>query len=133
MFALAPSALVAVGLAVLSLPVKDAPGFLRQLASGIRRAWAVPVPSSRSRPAAATAQLMHAAGIAQVETTDVPVALAAAQAWARAEGGLVLVCGSLFLAGEALVRLGAYPWPRPDAATAPDPNEQLRQVPACAP
>lgn len=112
---------------------KDASGFLRLLASGIRRAWAVPVPSPRTLPAAATAQRMHAAGIAQAEATEVPDALAAAQAWAGAEGGLVLVCGSLFLAGEALVRLQAYPWPLPDATTAPDPNEQLRQVPPCTP
>ena len=34
-----------------------------------------------------------------------------ARAWARANNGVVLVCGSLFLAGDALVALGAYPWP----------------------
>lgn len=103
---------------------KDTPGFLRLLASGVRRAWAVPIPSSRSRTAAATADLMRAAGIAQVEAADVPQALAAAQAWARAENGLVLICGSLFLAGQALDLLQAYPWPTSGAAS--DPNEQLR-------
>ena len=33
-----------------------------------------------------------------------------------------LVCGSLFLAGEALVELGAYPW----STTRFDPSERLR-------
>ena len=108
---------------------KDARGFVRLLASAVRRAWAVPVPSPRSRPAAATAELMRAAGIAQVEAADVAAALAAAQAWACAEGGLVLVCGSLFLAGEALVLLQAFPWQAPDANRAPDLNEQLRPGP----
>ena len=36
--------------------------------------------------------------------------------------GEVLVCGSLFLAGEALVELGAYPW----SANRFDPSEKLR-------
>jgi hypothetical protein len=36
---------------------------------------------------------------------SVPAALAAAAGDVR-----TLVCGSLFLAGEALVLLGAYPW-----------------------
>ena len=105
---------------------KDSAGFLRVLASGVRCAWAVPVPSPRTRTVAATMALMHAAGIARVEPSDVPAALAAAQAWARAEHGLVLVCGSLFLAGQALDLLHAYPWPVAHATVTPDLNEQLR-------
>jgi hypothetical protein len=49
---------------------------------------------------------MRASGIASVaaEPSGLPAALAAA-------GDVrTLVCGSLFLAGEALVLLGAYPW-----------------------
>ena len=105
---------------------KDTLGFLRLLASGVRRAWAVPVPSPRSRSAAAMADLMRTAGIAAVEVAEVPAALAAAQAWAAAEGGLVLVCGSLFLTGQALVLLHAYPWGLSDTDTTPDLSEQLR-------
>ena len=105
---------------------KDTLGFLRLLASGVRRAWAVPVPSPRSRPAAATADLMRTAGMAEVEVADVSTALKAAQAWATAEGGLVLVCGSLFLTGQALVLLQAYPWALPEADATPDLSEQLR-------
>jgi hypothetical protein len=40
----------------------------------------------------------------------------------RSGPGTTLVCGSLFLAGEALAELGAYPWP----ADRSDPNELLR-------
>ncbi len=105
---------------------KDTLGFLRVMASSVRRAWAVPVPSPRSRLAKATADLMHAAGVAQVETAEVSAALDAAQAWAREEKGLVLVCGSLFLVGQALELLHAYPWPVSDERNAADLNEQLR-------
>jgi dihydrofolate synthase/folylpolyglutamate synthase len=104
---------------------KDTVGFLRALASAVRCAWAVPVPSPRTRPADETAGLLRAAGVRETAVADVPGALAAAQVWARAEGGLVVVCGSLFLAGEALARLHAYPWPMAEGA-APQPNEQLR-------
>jgi dihydrofolate synthase/folylpolyglutamate synthase len=110
---------------------KDAGAFLRTLASAAARAWAVPVPSPRSRPAAETAALMRAAGIAEVESATLPQALAEARAWALREQGLVLVCGSLFLAGEALVLLDAYPWPL-DAAQTLEPNEQPRPDGAAA-
>jgi hypothetical protein len=39
------------------------------------------------------------------EPSGLPAALAAADGEVR-----TLICGSLFLAGEALVLLGAYPW-----------------------
>ena len=50
---------------------------------------------------------------------------------AIAQAGTVptLICGSLFLAGEALIELGAYPWGQsPDMRGQPprfDPSEQL--------
>ena len=103
---------------------KDVRGFLHTLASAVKRAWAVPVPSPRSLPAADTAGLMRMAGCHVAPESDLPAALAAAQAWATAEGGLVVVCGSLFLAGQALQLLGAYPWPLDDSQ-APDPNERM--------
>jgi hypothetical protein len=41
--------------------------------------------------------------------------------WAKRTGGVPVVCGSLFLAGEALLALDAFPWPiRP-----PDANEMF--------
>jgi hypothetical protein len=50
---------------------------------------------------------MRASGIAAVtaEPSGLPAALADADGEVR-----TLICGSLFLAGEALVLLGAYPW-----------------------
>ena len=105
---------------------KDAAAFVRTLAPAVTRAWAVPVPSARTLPAADAAGLMRAAGIGTVEVAEVPAALDAAQAWARGAGGLVLVCGSLFLAGQALALLGAYPWPLDDPGRLADPNETLK-------
>ena len=65
---------------------------------------------------------MRAAGIAEAEAcATVPTGLSAAAAWARETGNVVVVCGSLFLAGEALMALGVYPWP----ARSADANELL--------
>ena len=106
---------------------KDAMGFLQPMASAVRCAWAVPVPSPRTRAAAEVGCAMRTAGIGPVTVGEnLGEALTAAQAWARAEGGLVLVCGSLFLAGQALLLLHAYPWPLPAAGALADPNECLR-------
>ena len=65
---------------------------------------------------------MRAAGLAAVPA-EIGAALDEARAWASAEGGAVVVCGSLFLAGDALARLGAFPWPGPGGAA--DPNEAV--------
>ena len=54
---------------------------------------------------------------------DVPTALSASAGWSHETGNIVVVCGSLFLAGEALVALGAFPWPVRPA----DTNEILTQ------
>jgi len=104
---------------------KDALAHLRELAPIIKRAWAVPIPNPRSLTSSRTAGVMRMAGIGEVEAcADLPAALAAARAWARDAGGVVVVCGSLFLAGEALVALGAFPWP----CDRRDANEALRPV-----
>ena len=102
---------------------KDIVAFMRILASRVRRGWAVTTPSARTRPAAETAEAMRHAGIAVDAAPGLAEALAAAEAWAEAEHGLVVVCGSLFLAGAALALYGAFPWPVPRHA---DPNEQLK-------
>ena len=101
---------------------KDIAGHLQTLAPLVARAWAVPIRNDRSLAPAAVAAHMRAAGIAEAEAcATVPAGLSAAAAWARATGNVVVVCGSLFLAGEALVALGAYPWPVRSA----DMNELL--------
>ena len=108
---------------------KDVDGHLRTMAPLVSRAWAVPIRNDRALPSDAVADRMRSAGIAEVEAcATVAQALAAAGDWARLAGGTVVVCGSLFLAGEALVELGAYPWP----IRAPDPNESLSSLSTCA-
>ena len=91
---------------------KDALAHLRILAPAVKCAWGVATSNPRSLSADQTAGLLRMAGIDTVASAPgVREALDAARAWARANNGVVLVCGSLFLAGDALVALGAYPWP----------------------
>jgi dihydrofolate synthase/folylpolyglutamate synthase len=106
---------------------KDAGGFLRLLAPVVRRVWCVPVPSPRSLSAASAADTARAAGCVAVEASEFVPALAAAQRWARQEHGLVVVCGSLFLAGQALEHLHAFPWPLGADVREADPNEALKR------
>ncbi len=104
---------------------KDVQGFLRALAPLMRRAWAVATPSPRSLPAAATAAAMRRAGLEAVPADTLAAALADGEVWAGREQGALLVCGSLFLAGEALRHYDALPW-KLDGVAVIDPNEQLR-------
>ena len=102
---------------------KDALSHLRVLAPRIKRAWSVPIPNPRSLTPDRTAGVMRMAGIDDVAAcANLADALAQARAWAREADGVVVVCGSLFLAGEALVALGAFPWP----CDRRDANEALR-------
>ena len=104
---------------------KDTLGVLRILAPAVKAAWGVAIANPRSLTADRTAGLMRMAGMDPVESkSSVAEALAAAKGWAMERGGIVVVCGSLFLAGEALTLLDAYPWPLPDAGWRRD-NERL--------
>ena len=101
---------------------KDVAGHLRTLAPHVTHAWAVPIRNDRSLAPEDVAARMRSAGIADATPcATVPEALSAASAWARASKKTVVVCGSLFLVGEALVALDAYPWPIRSA----DANELL--------
>ena len=91
---------------------KDVDCVLRTLAPFARRGLAVRTGNPRSLAADALAVRMRTAGIDAAPCATLAEALGAAKPDA-------LVCGSLFLAGEALVALGAYPWPSPRF----DPNE----------
>jgi folylpolyglutamate synthase/dihydropteroate synthase len=85
---------------------KDAVETLSILAPRIRRGTAVKTNNPRSLSAQEAALRMREAGIeARAENGGLSAALAAARSDVR-----TLVCGSLFLAGEAVVLLGAYPW-----------------------
>ena len=99
---------------------KDVDSVLRTLAPRVSRGFAVMTNNPRSLSADETAARMRAAGIESESCGS----LAAALSRSRGKGGdPTLVCGSLFLAGEALVELGAYPW---GDASRVDPSEALR-------
>lgn len=83
---------------------KDAASVLRTLSAHVRRGLAVRIDNPRSMSAEATADEMLRAGIDAAPCASLKEALSAV------EGNHALICGSLFLAGEALVALGAYPW-----------------------
>ncbi len=83
---------------------KDAPGVIAALLPIAARIICVPVRSPRALPPSELAALVRA----QSPSVSVSVAetLSSALTDARAGDGRVLIAGSLFLAGEALVRLG---------------------------
>ena len=102
---------------------KDVLTYLRVLAPAVKRAWGVATANPRSLTAEQTAGIMRMAGIDEASACgSVPEALSAARKWAAQADGVVLVCGSLFLAGEALVALHAFPW----ASDRSDANELLK-------
>jgi len=95
---------------------------LRILSPFVRRAYAVQMRNPRSLTAADTAARMRAVGL----DTTVANSLSSAIASIRSEAGRrALVCGSLFLAGEALVLLDAYPW---GPASRIDQSELLKRI-----
>lgn len=99
---------------------KDVDEVLRILAPFVSRGIAVATNNPRSLPAADVADRMSRCGMTAVAADSLAQALSSAGA---DPSGETLVCGSLFLAGEALVALGATPW---DVSPRFDPAEQLR-------
>ncbi len=89
---------------------KSAGEVLSILAPSVVKAYAVATSNERSLPAAQTAAEMIRAGIDARACASLDDALSLARAGNAATGRRTLVAGSLFLAGEALVKLGAYPW-----------------------
>jgi len=96
---------------------KDVNEVLSVLAPLVKRGYAVRTNNPRSLSAEETAARMRSAGIDAVPCSSLCEALALASSPVHP----VLVCGSLFLAGEALVELGAYPW----TTERMDPSELL--------
>jgi len=108
---------------------KDAAGVIKILAPLFERAWAVETPSPRSMTAANLHALLQLHGLEAI-ASETATALEEARNWAKINNGSVVVCGSLFLAGDVLVRLNAYPWPLAEGQF--EPSEALRpphQVP----
>ncbi|MEI7435181.1 MAG: folylpolyglutamate synthase/dihydrofolate synthase family protein [bacterium] len=81
---------------------KDAAGFLRALDLPVRKVWTVPLSHPRGQTPGALAALVRARGWPVDAAQALPDALAAARVWAAAEGAAVVICGSLFLAGDVL-------------------------------
>ena len=97
---------------------KDVREVLRILKPVVGRAIAVRTNNPRSLSAEALAAMMREEGIAAAAAASLPEAIT------MSGDDPTLICGSLFLAGEALVALGAYPY----SADRFDPSEQLRQT-----
>lgn len=95
---------------------KDIGEVLSILAPFARRGFAVKTNNPRSLSAEETAAKMRAAGI------EAEACSSFEDARQKTRGERTLICGSLFLAGEALVALGAYPW----GEARFDPAERLK-------
>ena len=95
---------------------KDVDEVLSILAPLVKRGFAVRTNNPRSLSAEEVAAKMRAAGI------DAEACPSLEDARRKTSGDPTLVCGSLFLAGEALVELGAYPW----GEVRYDPSETLK-------
>ena len=108
---------------------KDTDVVLRLLAPFVTRGYAVKTVNPRSLSAEETARRMSAAGIASDPAPSFAEALARARKLKSSNlksnnhtSPSILVAGSLFLAGEAVVELGGYPW---SGETRFDPSEKL--------
>ncbi|KQU55704.1 bifunctional folylpolyglutamate synthase/dihydrofolate synthase [Sphingomonas sp. Leaf339] len=77
---------------------KDAPAVLRLLSSSVGRVVAVPVPGHEHHDPAILAGLAHDLGVETMLAESVEAALACVKT-----AGVVLIAGSLYLAGSALV------------------------------
>ena len=94
---------------------KDIHETLRILQPFVTHALAVKTTNPRSLGPGELAANLEAVGIPATPCATLPVALDRAAATGEYD---VLICGSLFLAGEALAALNAYPWPADRLAAA---------------
>ena len=96
---------------------KDVDETLRILAPLVKKGIAVRTNNPRSLDPAELARKMESAGISAISCDSVRLALDKLGSVPKKTGSVpgdeavdVLICGSLFLAGEALAALGAFPW-----------------------
>ncbi|MBO5642999.1 MAG: bifunctional folylpolyglutamate synthase/dihydrofolate synthase [Kiritimatiellae bacterium] len=85
---------------------KDVKEVLKILSPITKEGFAVKTSSERSLTSSETMRYMQESGIKSQACKSLDEALAKA----KSLGGKILITGSLYLAGEALVKLGAYPW-----------------------
>ena len=107
---------------------KDVGEVLSILAPIVKKGYAVKTNNPRSLSAEDAAAKMRAAGIDAIACVSLKEAIERASANLQPSTfnlqPSTLICGSLFLAGEALVELGAYPWGVPRF----DLSESLRSA-----
>ena len=96
---------------------KDVDETLRILAPFVKKGIAVRTNNPRSLDPAELARKMESAGISATSCDSIQLALKKLGSVPKKTGSVpkdeavdVLICGSLFLAGEALAALGAFPW-----------------------
>jgi dihydrofolate synthase / folylpolyglutamate synthase len=87
------------------LNTKDVAGYMRPFAGLVERLWAVSIPGQAATlPAGTTAEAAKAAGLSATKAADVAEAV---REIARTEPeARILICGSLYLAGEILADNG---------------------------
>ena len=87
------------------LNTKDIGGYLRPLAASAQKLYAVSIPGSEATlPAEATAAVARDAGMNAVQSDDVMTAIT--DIVAETPNARILICGSLYLAGEILKENG---------------------------
>ena len=92
------------------LGTKDADGFLRNFVGVAREVIAVPVQGQvAARPAAEVAAIAHRVGLTNSTAPGVEAALASLHDYVWDRPPRVLICGSLYLAGEVLAANGTPP------------------------
>ena len=87
---------------------KDAAGFMKAFGGRVKRLWAVPLQDTRVMAPTDIAAAGMRAGW-EAEASSLREGLSAACRWADANGGVVCVCGSLYLVGETLALLEQEP------------------------
>lgn len=96
-----------VGLVIGMCADKDIAGCVAQITPAVSRVWCVPVPSPRSL---SPEQLSRAFSIQSQPVDSVETALELARTWAEVNNGLIIIAGSIFLAGQILELTGSYPY-----------------------
>jgi dihydrofolate synthase/folylpolyglutamate synthase len=89
---------------------KDVDETLRILAPLVGKGIAVRTNNPRSLAPEELARKMESAGIPAISSDSIHLALEKMGSVPNSSGVDTLICGSLFLAGEALAELGAFPW-----------------------
>ena len=92
---------------------KDVGEVLSILGPVVKKGYAVRTNNPRSLSAEETAAKMREFGIDAIACESLKEAIRLSALSTNHQALCTLICGSLFLAGEALVELGAYPWGSP--------------------